>query len=184
MNRDTAVKTWREVCGSDTVMAMGVVTGRMLEDFATRIAIEERKRLVEVSTQAAQAELERLRAENAALKLDLQYARDGLTKGRTRMREDNERLRAALLRCARQAEALKRECGSDPEGTQAVRNGKYQAISTAAHIALGTIKGPAPSATVATVTECEACFTPDVCQLRGTCDHYAAEQLRIAKGRP
>lgn len=33
---------------------------------------------------------------------------------------------------------------------------------------------------VATVTECEACFTPDVCQLRGTCDHYAASQLRIA----
>lgn len=51
---------------------------------------------VEVSTQAAQAELERLRAENAALKRDLQYARDGLTKGRTRMREDNETLRAAL----------------------------------------------------------------------------------------
>lgn len=51
---------------------------------------------VEVSTQAAQAELERLRAENAALKLDLQYARDGLAKGRTRMREDNERLREAL----------------------------------------------------------------------------------------
>ena len=39
------------------------------------------------------AELERLRAENAALKRDLQYSRDGLTKGRTRMREDNERLR-------------------------------------------------------------------------------------------
>lgn len=51
---------------------------------------------VEVSTQAAQSEMDRLRAENAALKLDLQYARDGLTKGRTRMREDNERLRAAL----------------------------------------------------------------------------------------
>ena len=51
---------------------------------------------VEVSTQAAQAELERLRAENAALKHDLQYARDGLIRGRTRMREDNERLRDAL----------------------------------------------------------------------------------------
>jgi hypothetical protein len=37
MNRNTAVMTWREVCGSDTVMAMGMVTGRMLEDFATRI---------------------------------------------------------------------------------------------------------------------------------------------------
>lgn len=53
---------------------------------------------VEVCTQAAQAELERLRAENAALKRDLRYARDGLTKGRTRMREDNERLRAALAK--------------------------------------------------------------------------------------
>ena len=47
---------------------------------------------VEVSTQAAQTELERLRAENAELKRDLQYAREGLTKGRSRMREDNERL--------------------------------------------------------------------------------------------
>ena len=36
--------------------------------------------------------LARLEAENAALKHDLQYARDGLTKGRSRMREDNERL--------------------------------------------------------------------------------------------
>jgi hypothetical protein len=53
---------------------------------------------VEVSTQAAQTELERLRAENAALKHDLQYARDGLTKGRTRMREDNERLREVVGR--------------------------------------------------------------------------------------
>ncbi len=51
---------------------------------------------VEVTTKAAQTELERLRAENTALKRDLQYARDGLTKGRARMREDNERLRAAL----------------------------------------------------------------------------------------
>ena len=33
---------------------------------------------------------------------------------------------------------------------------------------------------VATVSECEACFTPDACRLRGTCDHYAASKLRIA----
>ena len=33
---------------------------------------------------------------------------------------------------------------------------------------------------VATVTECEACFTPDVCRLRGTCDHYSAQKLRVA----
>ncbi len=37
-----------------------------------------------------------------------------------------------------------------------------------------------PDRAVAVVTECEACFTPDVCQLRGTCDHYRAELLRIA----
>jgi hypothetical protein len=37
---------------------------------------------------------------------------------------------------------------------------------------------------VATVSECEACFTPDVCQLRGTCDHYRAELLRIAARKP
>lgn len=54
-----------------------------------------------------------------------------------------ERLRAALLACARKAEALKRECGMDPESQQAVRNAQYQAISTTAHIALGTIRGPA-----------------------------------------
>lgn len=64
---------------------------------------------VEVSTQAAQAELERLRAENAALKHDLQYARDGLTRGRTRMREDNERL-AVALRDLLAAHAMRASC--------------------------------------------------------------------------
>lgn len=39
---------------------------------------------------------------------------------------------------------------------------------------------PVEQRAVAVVTECEACFTPDVCQLRGTCDHYRAELLRIA----
>ena len=47
---------------------------------------------VEVSTQAAHAELQQVRDQNATLKRDLVWARDGLTKGRTRMREDNERL--------------------------------------------------------------------------------------------
>lgn len=44
MNRDTALRVWREVCGSDPVVAMGVVTERMLEDFAARIAAAERER--------------------------------------------------------------------------------------------------------------------------------------------
>lgn len=34
------------------------------------------------------------------------------------------------------------------------------------------------------MTECEACFTPDVCQLRGKCDHYSAEWLRVAAPPP
>jgi len=43
---------------------------------------------------------------------------------------------------------------------------------------------PVPAAQAeqpATITECEACFTPDVCQLRGKCDHYAAERIRVQK---
>ena len=59
---------------------------------------------VEVSTQAAQTELERLRAENAELKRDLQYAREGLTKGRSRMREDNERLAREVRTWSKAAE--------------------------------------------------------------------------------
>lgn len=80
---------------------------------------------VEVSTQAAQAELERLRAENAALKRDLQYARDGLTKGRTRMREDNERLRAALVKieagCCIDPRTVAREALGPNDGSNSTR---------------------------------------------------------------
>ena len=64
---------------------------------------------VEVSTQAAQAELERLRAENATLKLDLQHARDGLTKGRSRMREDNARLAREAYTWSKAAETYAAE---------------------------------------------------------------------------
>lgn len=39
-------------------------------------------------------------------------------------------------------EALKRDCCMDQESAQAIRNAQYQSISTTAHIALGTIKGP------------------------------------------
>ena len=56
--------------------------------------------------------------------------------------DEIKRLRAALRTCAQQAEALKRACGMDPESAQAIRNAQYQSISTTAHIALGTIKGP------------------------------------------
>lgn len=45
MDRNTAVTTWRDVCGSDTVMAMGLATGRMLEEFARRIEAAERERM-------------------------------------------------------------------------------------------------------------------------------------------
>ena len=43
MDRNTAVTTWREVCGNDTLMAMPP-TGRMLEEFARRIEAAERER--------------------------------------------------------------------------------------------------------------------------------------------
>lgn len=48
-----------------------------------------------------------------------------------------ERLRTALLDCARRCEALKRPCGMDPEGAQAVRNGEYMSIVLVALAALG-----------------------------------------------
>ena len=43
MNRTTAVEVWREVCGSDLIMAMPP-TGRLLEAFAARIEAAERER--------------------------------------------------------------------------------------------------------------------------------------------
>lgn len=64
---------------------------------------------VEVSAQAAQDELKRRRAENTALKRDLEYARGGLTKGRTRMREDVMRLQAEVEQLRAENAALKRE---------------------------------------------------------------------------
>ena len=53
--------------------------------------------------------LARLEAENAALKHDLQYARDGLTKGRSRMREDNERLAREAYTWSKAAETYAAE---------------------------------------------------------------------------
>lgn len=47
-----------------------------------------------------------------------------------------ERLRAALLDTARRVEALKRECGTDPESAQAIRNSEYMSISLNARAAL------------------------------------------------
>ena len=47
-----------------------------------------------------------------------------------------ERLREALLTVARMAEALKLDCGMDPEGPQAIRNGKYMNIAYAARRAI------------------------------------------------
>src|SRR5574343_1282614 len=76
---------------------------------ARRMSMADGNITVEVTTQAAQAELERLRAENAALKRDLQYARDGLTKGRTRMREDITRLQDEVGQLRADNAALKRE---------------------------------------------------------------------------
>jgi hypothetical protein len=51
--------------------------------------------------------------------------------------------------------------------------GREKAVPTVKHDAQ-------PVREPATITECEACFTPDVCQLRGTCDYYSAERIRVA----
>ena len=64
--------------------------------------------------------LEEAASKIASLHAELQYARDGLTKGRTRMREDNERMRAALAKIEAgmcidprtvARDALRPECG-------------------------------------------------------------------------
>jgi hypothetical protein len=55
--------------------------------------------------------------------------------------QEVERLRDALLQCARMAEALKQECGMDPESAQAIRNGKYMAISYFARAAIAKATG-------------------------------------------
>lgn len=52
------------------------------------------------------------------------------------LRERVKVLEDALLRVARMAEALKKDCGMDPESPQAVRNGQYMNISYAARAAL------------------------------------------------
>lgn len=110
--------------------------------------------------------LRRLLAELAALRAELESAHAAQRHAETelsqymawyamaehqhlheqRLREkaeaERDALKTALLVCARQAEALKRDCGMDPESPQAIRNAQYQNISTTAHIALGTIRGP------------------------------------------
>jgi hypothetical protein len=67
---------------------------------------------------------------------------------RETLRAEADRLRAALLDCARMAEGLKHDCGMDPESAQAVRNMQYMAISVRAHVALGTIRGSWPGPNV------------------------------------
>lgn len=47
-----------------------------------------------------------------------------------------ERLRHALLDTAQRVEALKRECGMDPESAQAIRNSMYMGIALNARAAL------------------------------------------------
>ena len=101
---------------------------------------------VEVTTQAAQAELERLRAENAALKRDLQYARDGLTKGRTRMREDIERLTAENAALKREAhtwsKAAETYAASEAKLSEA-RLAELRYVAEAAKTMLNQMAGPA-----------------------------------------
>ena len=52
------------------------------------------------------------------------------------LRERVKVLEDALLRVARMAEALKKDCGMNPESPQAIRNGQYMNISYVARAAL------------------------------------------------
>lgn len=76
-------------------------------------------------TAAKDAEIAGLRAE-----LLKSLADNAALRERVKVLED------ALLRVARMAEALKKDCGMDPESPQAVRNGQYMNISYAARAAL------------------------------------------------
>lgn len=55
------------------------------------------------------------------------------------LRDGLESARVALLRAARKAEALKRECGMNPESAQAVRNSEYMAVSYVARDGIARI---------------------------------------------
>lgn len=85
----------------------------------------------------AHAELERLRAENAALKRDLQYARDGLTKGRTRMREDNERLAREAHTWSKAAENYAADAERMRAVLKKIEAGEYLHLPTMVREALG-----------------------------------------------
>lgn len=76
MNRTTAVETWREVCGSETVMAMMPPTGRMLEEFARRIASAEREACAEVCLARAKAVRETISTANPRTSEHIMLRRD------------------------------------------------------------------------------------------------------------
>jgi len=61
------------------------------------------------------------------------------------LRERVRVLEDALLQVASMAEALKKDCGMDPESPQAVRNGQYMNISYSARAALAARKGTTPT---------------------------------------
>lgn len=77
------------------------------------------------------------------------------------------------------------ELAQEPAEFAVSSNGRHSPLLTAMMNARRRAEAAQPvQEPVATVTECEACFTPDVCQLRGKCDYYAASQLRIAAPPP
>ena len=55
MDINTAVTTWRGVCGSDSVMATMPPTRRMLKDFARRIEAAERERCAKLCDEKVKA---------------------------------------------------------------------------------------------------------------------------------
>jgi hypothetical protein len=66
---------------------------------------------------------------------DLKTPREAAAELR-RLHEVNAELERVLLKVARMAEALKKDCGMDPESKQAIRNGEYMNISYVARDAI------------------------------------------------
>lgn len=58
----------------------------------------------------------------------------------TKLVSDRDVLLEALQNVAREAEALKRECGIDPESPQAIRNGMYMHLSYVAREAIQKVE--------------------------------------------
>lgn len=82
MDRNTAIQTWREVCGSDMVMTLPP-TGRLLEAFAAKIEAAEREACARVCDEIRAA----AEGEDRAHRSDIEFGKaEGAETCATRIR--------------------------------------------------------------------------------------------------